>query len=109
MPKLIPYRFLYVITLIRVLPCRIAILIDATLQHRASLHSENTQTFNHGQGYVIAHQWTNVVLVLGDMLIPLKPIPFYSKRYSQTHDREYHSEHEHAVAYLQAHDLAAHM
>jgi len=87
------------------LPWKIAILIDATLQHRASLHSENTQTFNHGKGYVIGHQWTNVVLVLGDMLIPLKPIPFYSKRYCQTHDLEYHSEHEHVVAYLHALDL----
>jgi len=87
------------------LPWKIAILIDATLQHRASLHAENTQTFNHGKGYVIGHQWTNVVLVLGDMLIPLKPIPFYSKRYCQTHDLEYHSEHEHVVAYLHALDL----
>ena len=59
------------------LPGKIAILIDATLQHRASLHPDNTHTFNHGKGYVIGHQWTNVVLVLGDMLIPLKPIPFY--------------------------------
>jgi hypothetical protein len=58
------------------LPWKIALFIDATRQHRASLHPENTQTFNHGKGYVIGHQWTNVVLVLGDMLIPLKPIPF---------------------------------
>jgi hypothetical protein len=58
------------------LPWKIVILIDSTLQHRASLHPENTQTFNHGQGYVIGHQWTNIVLVLGDMLIPLPPIPF---------------------------------
>ena len=87
------------------LPWKIAILIDATLQHRASLHPENTQTFNHGKGYVIGHQWTNVVLVLGDILIPLKPIPFYSKRYCQTHDLAYHSEHERVVAYLRALDL----
>jgi len=58
------------------LPWKIVILIDSTLQHRASLHPENAKTFNHGQGYVIGHQWTNVVLVLGDILIPLKPIPF---------------------------------
>ena len=87
------------------LPWKIAILIDATLQHRASLHPENTQTFNHGKGYVIGHQWTNIVLVLGDMLIPLKPIPFYSKRYCQTHDLAYQSEHERVVAYLRALDL----
>src|SRR6266849_4794965 len=87
------------------LPWKIVILIDATLQHRASLHPENTQTFNHGKGYVIGHQWTNIVLVLGDILIPLKPIPFYSKRYCQTHALEYQSEHARVVAYLGALDL----
>jgi Transposase DDE domain len=87
------------------LPWKIAILIDATLQRRASLHPENTHTFNHGKGYVIGHQWTNVVLVLGDMLIPLKPIPFYSKRYCQAHDLEYQSEHERVVAYLRTLNL----
>jgi hypothetical protein len=78
------------------LPWKIVILIDATLQRRA----QNTQKFNHGKGYVIGHPWTNVVLVLGDVVIPLKPIPFYSKRYCQTHDLAYQSEHERVVAYL---------
>jgi hypothetical protein len=82
------------------LPWKIVILIDSTLQHRASLHPENAKTFNHGKGYVIGHQWTNIVLVLGDILIPLPPIPFYSKRYCQTHNLAYHSEHERVVAYL---------
>ena len=58
------------------LPWKIGILIDSTRQHRASLHPENAKTFNHGKGYVIGHQWTNIVLILGDMLIPLRPIPF---------------------------------
>ena len=87
------------------LPWKIVIIIDSTLQHRASLHPENAKTFNHGKGYVIGHQWTNIVLVLGDMLIPLKPIPFYSKRYCQAHGLAYHSEHERVVAYLRALDL----
>jgi hypothetical protein len=90
---------------IKGLPWKIVILIDSTLQHRASLHPENAKTFNHGQGYVIGHQWTNVVLVLGDILIPLKPIPFSSKRYCQTHDLAYQSEHERVVAYLRTLDL----
>src|SRR5262252_2263808 len=94
-------------TLARVkgLPWKIVIIIDATLQHRASLHPENAKTFNHGKGYVIGHQWTNVVLVLGDILLPLTPIPFYSKRYCQTHALAYHSEHERVVAYLRTLDL----
>jgi hypothetical protein len=58
------------------LPWKILIIIDSTLQHRASLHPENAQTFNHGKGYVIGHPWTNIVLLLGDILIPLQPIPF---------------------------------
>src|SRR5262249_14767589 len=87
------------------LPWQIVILIDATLQHRASLHPENTHTFNHGQGYVIGHQWTNSVRVLRGILIPLKPIPFSSKRYCQTHALAYHSEHERVVAYLRTLDL----
>src|ERR687888_2051444 len=58
------------------LPWKIVIIIDSTLQHRASLHPENAHTFNHGQGYVIGQQWTTIVLILGDMLIPLRPIPF---------------------------------
>jgi hypothetical protein len=87
------------------LPWKIVILIDSTLQHRASLHPENTKTFNHGKGYVIGHQWTNIVLLLGDMLIPLRPIPFYSKRYCQAHDLAYHSEHERVVDYLRTLDL----
>jgi hypothetical protein len=82
------------------LPWKIVIIIDSTLQHRASLYPENAKTFNHGKGYVIGHQWTNIVLVLGDMLIPLRPIPFYSKRYCQTHALTYQSEHERVVAYL---------
>ena len=58
------------------LPWKIAILIDSTIQHRASVHPENAKTFNHGKGFVIGHQWTNIVLLLHDSLIPLPPIPF---------------------------------
>ena len=87
------------------LPWKILILIDSTLQRRASLHPENTHTFNHGKGYVIGHQWTNIVLLLGDMLIPLRPIPFYSKRYCQAHALDYRSEHERVVEYLRTLDL----
>jgi AraC-like DNA-binding protein len=62
------------------LPWAIALIVDSTLQQRASLHPENAKTFNHGQGFVVGHQWTNIVLLLHDMLIPLRPIPYYSQR-----------------------------
>lgn len=83
------------------LPWKIAIVVDSTLQHRASLHPENTKTFNHGQGFVVGHQWTNIVLLLNDMLIPLRPIPFYSQRYCRDRKLEYRTEHDRVVEYIQ--------
>jgi Transposase DDE domain len=94
---------------VRSLPWKIMLILDATIQHRASLHPENAKTFNHGKGYVIGHQWTNIVLVLGDILIPLKPIPFYSKSYCRAQGLTYQSEHERVVAYLKALDLEAYL
>jgi hypothetical protein len=83
------------------LPWTIAIVVDSTLQRRASLHPENTQTFNHGHGFVVGHQWTNIVLLLNDLLIPLRPIPFYSQRYCREHKLEYRTEHDLVVEYIQ--------
>ena len=58
------------------LPWKIALIVDSTLQHRASLHPENAKRFNHGNGFVIGHPWTKSVFIIPDMLIPLRPIPF---------------------------------
>src|SRR5262249_659947 len=71
------------------LPWKIALIVDSTLQHPPSLHPQNPQRFNHGTGFVIGHQWTNIVLIINDMLIPLRPIPFYSQRYCRDHALEY--------------------
>jgi len=79
----------------------IAIVVDSTLQHRASLHPANAKTFNHGQGFVVGHQWTNIVLILNEILIPLRPIPFYSQRYCRDHALAYRTEHDLVVEYLQ--------
>ena len=94
---------------VRGLPWKILLIIDATIQHRASLHPENAKTFNHGKGYVIGHQWTNIVLVLGHILIPLPPIPFYSKAYCWAQGLPYQSEHQRVVDYLKALDLEAYL
>jgi hypothetical protein len=94
---------------VRGLPWKILLIIDATIQHRASLHPENAKTFNHGKGYVIGHQWTNIVLVLGDILIPLPPIPFYSKAYCWAQGLTYQSEHQRVVDYLKALELEAYL
>jgi hypothetical protein len=82
------------------LPWNIAIIIDSTLQNRSSLHPENAKRFNHGQGFVIGHQWTNIVLIINDMLIPLRPIPFYSQHYCEDHGLVYLTEHELVVDYI---------
>ena len=82
------------------LPWKIAIGMDSTLQHRASLHPENAKKFNHGKGYVIGHQWTNIVLIINDMLIPLCPIPYYSKQYCLAQALDDQTEHELVVDYL---------
>lgn len=87
------------------LPWKIALIIDSTLQHRASLYPENAKKFNHGKGFVIGHQWTNIVLIINDILIPLQPIPFYSKRYCQAHALAYQTEHDLVVAYITHLDL----
>jgi len=83
------------------LPWTIAIIVDSTLQRRASLHPDNAKTFNHGHGFVVGHQWTNIVLLLNDLLIPLRPIPFYSQRYCREHALAYRTEHDLVVEYIQ--------
>jgi hypothetical protein len=87
------------------LPWNIAIIVDSTLQGRASRHPENAKTFNHGQGFVVGHQWTNIVLLLHDLLIPLRPIPFYSQRYCRDHKLQYRTEHDLVVEYIQTFQL----
>lgn len=98
-------RFAPVLKQLEGLPWKIAVVIDATLQGRAGLHTENAKRFNHGHGTVIGHQWTNIVLMLNGILIPLPPIPFYSKNYCKAYDLVYASEHDRLVDYLNALNL----
>lgn len=53
---------------------KVVIIIDATIQNRSSKYTENAQKFNHGQGFVIGHQWTNIVLIINDMIMPLPQV-----------------------------------
>ena len=91
------------------LPWKVALLVDATIQSRSSLKADNVQRFNHGRGFVIGHQWTNILLVFNGILIPLPPIPFYTKQYCRDHDLEYRTEHEHLIDYLSALDLETYL
>lgn len=83
----------------------IALLIDATLHPRSSRHLQNSQRFNHGQGFVIGHQWTNVVLYINNQVIPLPPIPFYSKNECKRRKIAYKTEHERILEFFQNFDL----
>lgn len=82
------------------LPWQIAIIIDSTLQTRFSRHSDNVKRFNHGAGFVIGHQWTNIVLMINDQVIPLPPIPFHSKRYCRLNKKKYRTENDLVCQYL---------
>jgi len=79
---------------------KIAIIIDSTIEKRSSLHTDNVQRFNHGKGFVIGHQWTNIVVIINDMLIPLPPIPFYTHKYCRENNLKYKTEHELVIEYI---------
>jgi hypothetical protein len=66
--------------LIKQAPWTVAIIIDATLQKRSTRHTGNSQKFNHGKGFVVGHQWTNIILLINGKKIPLPPIAYYSKK-----------------------------
>ncbi len=91
------------------LPWRIAIVIDSTIQHRCSLHVQNVQRFNHGKGFQIGHQWTNIVMLINDKLIPLPPIPFYTKSYCRKHHLKYQTGNDLIVQYINDLNLQDHV
>lgn len=82
------------------LPWDIAILVDATIQNRSSLHTENSKRFNHGKGFVVGHQWTNIALLINDKVIPLPPISFYTRSYCKKNKTKYQTENTRVAEYL---------
>jgi hypothetical protein len=88
-------------------PWTIGIIIDATLHERSSLHVHNAQRFNHGQGFVIGHQWTNIVLTFNDDVIPMPPIAFLTRNECKRQGINYRTEHEQVIEYLKALNLNA--
>lgn len=90
---------------IKGLSWKVFLIFDATLQGRSSLKSDNVKKFNHGHGFVVGHQWTNFILVVNDFIVPLTPIPFYSKTYCRKKGIKYKTEHERVVEYIEALNL----
>jgi hypothetical protein len=86
------------------LPWKVAMIVDLTGQGRSSLHSENVQRRNHGKGYFVGRQWTNIVLLIEGMIIPLPPIAFLSRKYCRSKDLEYKTEHKRLIEYFQSLD-----
>lgn len=84
----------------------VALIIDATLHERSSLHLQNSQRFNHGQGFVVGHQWTNVIVYVNGQAVPLSPIAFLSKKECRRRRVPYKTEHECIAEYLQSLNLA---
>jgi hypothetical protein len=81
-------------------PQKIFVLIDDVLQKRCSLKSENVQKFNHGHGFVIGHQWTNILLFLNGKIVPLPPVPFYTEKYCREKNITYKTSHQRPAEYI---------
>jgi hypothetical protein len=62
------------------LPWPRALIVDSTRPHRARLQPANAQRFQPGNGFVIGHPWTTIVVILHARRLPLRPIPFYRQR-----------------------------
>jgi hypothetical protein len=82
-------------------PWSVAIVIDATIQKRSSRKARNAQIFNHGKGYVVGHQWTNIILIINGITIPLKPIKFLTKSERTARRLKKETEHECVIRYLE--------
>jgi Transposase DDE domain len=76
------------------------VICDATLHARSSRHVQNAQSLSHGEGWVVGHQWTNIILVIADRVIPLVPIAFYSKKECKRRKIKYQTEHDRLAKYL---------
>ena len=81
-------------------PWSVGIIIDSTLHSRTSKHIENAQKFNHGQGWVNGHQWTNIGIYINKEFVALPPIPFYTKEESKKRNLEYKTENEKIAHFL---------
>lgn len=56
------------------------------------MHSDNVQRYNHGQGWIVVHQWTKLLLLVNGQCIPLPSIAFLSKEKCKELGQEYKTE-----------------
>ncbi|MEZ4527773.1 MAG: transposase [Desulfobacterales bacterium] len=81
-------------------PQKIFVVIDDVIQGRCSLKSENVQKFNHGHGFFIGHQWTNIILLLNGKIVPLPPIPFCTEKYCREKNITCKTSHQRLAEYI---------
>jgi len=86
--------------LVKGAPWTVGIIIDATIHPRSSVKVRNAQRLNHGEGFVVGHQWTNVMLLIADQEIPLPPIAFLTKKECRERGAPYMKEHDRIIDYL---------
>lgn len=85
----------------------IAIIIDATLHQRSSRHIENVQKFNHGKGWMLGHQWTNIGVLVAGQYVPFPPIPFYTKDECKKRKIKYKTQNDKLIDLLRTLSLSA--
>jgi len=83
----------------------VMLIIDSSLHSRSSRHVQNGQRFNHGDGWVKGHQWTNIGLLVAGQFVPLAPIAFYTKEECKSREMEYQTELEKVATFLRTINL----
>lgn len=75
-------------------PWKVAIIIDSTLHVRSSdrVHNATMMTSSVHRGFIDGHRWTNIVLMVNDRLIPLPPIPHYTRAECRARGEPYKTE-----------------
>lgn len=96
-------------TLVTGAPWTAFVIIDSTLHGRSSHHVQNAQSMSHGEGWVVGHQWTNIILVIAERVIPLVPIAFYSKKECKRRGIKYKTEHDRLEEYLSTLNLTEYL
>lgn len=82
-------------------PWEAAIIIDSTIHSRYSRKAENTHKFCRDGKWFQGHQWTNICIFIGGSLIPLPPIPFYTRTECERRGISYQTEIHKLISWFQ--------
>jgi hypothetical protein len=76
------------------------LIVDSTAQRRSDSGAENIGHYNHGGGFWYGHRVTNLVLLINDKTIPLKPFHHFTRKYCKQNNIPYKTENDSLVEYL---------